>query len=73
MIFTGSTWWGALCDGAQWRSAQYFQEGGGKDESRAAEAAELVFVWQKEAMAVHGFAWAPTAEGGPAGSWPTNQ
>lgn len=39
---------------------RFFLDGGGQDASRTAEAAELVFAWQKEAMAAHGYAWVTT-------------
>lgn len=41
---------------------RFFLDGGGKDASRAAEAAGLVFAWQKEAMAAHGYQWVTTAQ-----------
>ncbi|WP_411152440.1 DUF6300 family protein [Streptomyces sp. A30] len=41
---------------------RFFLDGNGKDTSRSAEAAELVFAWQKEAMAEHGYTWVTTAQ-----------
>lgn len=34
---------------------RFLRDGGGRDTSRSAEAAELVFAWQKEAMTAHGY------------------
>jgi uncharacterized protein DUF6300 len=36
---------------------QFFADGGGHDESRAQEGAQLLIEWTKEAMAAHGWYW----------------
>ncbi|GAA2265967.1 hypothetical protein GCM10010232_67800 [Streptomyces amakusaensis] len=43
--------------------------GGGRDASRAEEAARLMWAWQREAMAGHGFHWVP-GNGSGAGTAP---
>ena len=37
---------------------RFLADGGGKDPARAPEGARLLLEWQKEGMAVHGWAWA---------------
>ncbi|GGS96954.1 DUF6300 family protein [Streptomyces violaceus] len=34
---------------------QFFADGGGRDETRASEAAHLLLEWTKECMAIHGW------------------
>ncbi|MFE6555252.1 DUF6300 family protein [Streptomyces sp. NPDC057746] len=36
---------------------QFFADGGGHDESRSQEAAQLLTEWTREAMAAHGWYW----------------
>lgn len=38
---------------------QFFADGGGRDETRAKEGAQLLVEWSRECMAAHGWCWRP--------------
>ncbi|WP_302851210.1 DUF6300 family protein [Streptomyces lunaelactis] len=68
----------ATCDTAKPAAGvllRWLKSGAGRDAARAAEGAPLFLEWQKEAMAVHGWAFVPnpTAEGLPQHTGPTPQ
>ncbi|MER7050113.1 DUF6300 family protein [Streptomyces jumonjinensis] len=43
------------------RLIAFLDAGGGRDASRVEEATRLMWAWQREAMAAHGFHWVPGA------------